>query len=156
VIWSGPATPLARMIMGVTEDPALLVSHVNGDRLDYRRENLVVRTRSESRLAAKRPKKWEGLEPYLDPDRVGVVRVPVQTELHKGMMGCVLGAARRDAAFSGGGNNIGLGIHGRDGDERGRGHGGRQSGPKAIGGPRHVCLIRSLVDSGPPTRADVA
>jgi hypothetical protein len=34
VIWSGPATPLARMIMGVTEDPALLVSHVNGDRLD--------------------------------------------------------------------------------------------------------------------------
>src|SRR6185436_19073658 len=51
---------LARIIMGVADDPALLVSHVNGDRLDCRRENLLVRTRSEVKRASKRPKKWEG------------------------------------------------------------------------------------------------
>jgi hypothetical protein len=84
VVWQGPATPLARIVMGVT-DPNLLVGHLNGDRLDCRRENLIVRTRSESRRAAKRTRKWVGLEPYPDPDRPAVVRVPVFSDKHKGM-----------------------------------------------------------------------
>lgn len=84
VVWSGSGVPLARIVLGVT-DPVLLVSHRNGDGLDCRRENLIVRTRSEARLAARPPRKWEGLEPYLDPDRPGVVRVPICTQEHKGM-----------------------------------------------------------------------
>ena len=85
VLSGGGGTPLARMVMGV-DDPALLVSHANGDRLDFRRENLVVRTRSEARRASKRPAKWDRVgEPYPDPDRPGVVRVPVATEKHAGM-----------------------------------------------------------------------
>jgi hypothetical protein len=76
---------LARIIMGIADDPDHLICHVNGDRLDCRRENLVVRTRSEVAKARKRPKKWEGLEPYADPDRPGVMRVPVCSDKHKGM-----------------------------------------------------------------------
>lgn len=76
---------LARIIMGVADDPDRLVCHVNGDRLDCRRENLVVRTRSEVAKARKPSKKWDGFEPYVDPDCPDVVRVPVCTEKHKGM-----------------------------------------------------------------------
>lgn len=84
VVQSGGNTPLARIITGVS-DPDMLVSHVNGDRLDYRRENLVVRTRSEVTRAARRPAKWEGSEAYADPDRPGVARVPVSSQKHEGM-----------------------------------------------------------------------
>jgi hypothetical protein len=76
---------MARVILGIADNAELLVSHVNGDRLDCRRENLVVRTRSQVRRAAKPPCKWEGFEPYADPDRPSVVRVPVRTMKHKGM-----------------------------------------------------------------------
>jgi hypothetical protein len=86
VVWSGRNTPLARMLMDVVDDPQQLVSHVNGDKLDCRRANLVVRTRSESRRAARRPAKWDRVgEPYPDPDRPGVVRVPVCSDKHEGM-----------------------------------------------------------------------
>src|SRR5688572_12969675 len=54
---------LARLIMGLAENPEKLVCHVNGERLDCRRENLVVRSRSEVAKARKRPKKWEGRAP---------------------------------------------------------------------------------------------
>lgn len=39
-------TPLRRLILGIT-DPEVRVSHVNGDSLDCRRENLIVRTVAE-------------------------------------------------------------------------------------------------------------
>lgn len=42
----GECTPLHRMILGVT-DRKLEIKHVNGDPLDCRRENLVVKTHSE-------------------------------------------------------------------------------------------------------------
>jgi hypothetical protein len=84
VVCSGSSTPLGRIVMGVT-DPKLLVSHVNGDRLDYRRQNLVVRTRSEVAKARKLPRKWRDLEPYPDPGDPRVVRIPIQTDLHRGM-----------------------------------------------------------------------
>src|SRR5688572_19954944 len=81
VVQRGPLTPLARIIMGVT-DPELLVSHVNGDKLDYRRENLIVRTRSEVGLARKpAPETVARLRPYPDPDRRGVWRVPLKSYL---------------------------------------------------------------------------
>jgi hypothetical protein len=80
---------LARIIMGIARNPTLLVSHRNGDRLDCRRENLIVRTRSESRLAARRPAKWDLLQPYPDPDRPDVVRVPVCSGVHRGMIALI-------------------------------------------------------------------
>jgi hypothetical protein len=49
---AGETPALHRIILGVT-DPALQVMHVNDDPLDFRRENLVVRTHSE-KLAASR------------------------------------------------------------------------------------------------------
>lgn len=76
-----PKPSLARIVMGVT-DPELLVSHVNGDKLDCRRENLVVRTRSEVALARKpSPETVARLRPYPDPDRPGVWRVPLKSYL---------------------------------------------------------------------------
>jgi hypothetical protein len=42
----GECKPLRRMILGVT-DPKLEVQHVNGDPMDCRRENLVVKTHAE-------------------------------------------------------------------------------------------------------------
>ncbi|HSI34284.1 MAG: AP2 domain-containing protein [Phycisphaerae bacterium] len=48
-----PKPSLPRVLLGIT-DPQQLVSHLNGDRLDCRRANLVIRTRSEARRAAKK------------------------------------------------------------------------------------------------------
>jgi hypothetical protein len=48
-----PKPSLSRVLLGVT-DPTMLVSHLNGDRLDCRRENLVVRTRQQVRRAARK------------------------------------------------------------------------------------------------------
>jgi hypothetical protein len=54
----GEAVPLRRIIMGVVERPAeeVLVAHINGDPLDCRRENLVLRTITQ-RLASARKRK---------------------------------------------------------------------------------------------------
>ena len=73
-----PKPPLGRIILGVT-DPSLLAVHVNGDRLDCRRANLVARSRSEV-AKAKKPsaETIERLRPYPDPDRPGVMRVPLK------------------------------------------------------------------------------
>src|SRR5204863_6004948 len=48
-----PKPTLTRILLGI-EDPQQLVCHRNGDRLDCRRENLVVRTRSLVKCAAKK------------------------------------------------------------------------------------------------------
>ncbi len=48
-----PKPSLARIILGI-EDRDQLVSHLNGDRLDCRRENLVVRTRSQVKRASRK------------------------------------------------------------------------------------------------------
>lgn len=89
VVWQGPLTPMARIILHLT-DPHLKVSHVNGNKLDCRRANLIVRTRSEVRRGAKRPAKWDRVgEPYPDPDRPGVVRVPVCSDKHEGMQALI-------------------------------------------------------------------
>jgi hypothetical protein len=48
-----PKPSLARVVLGI-DDPEQLVSHLNGDRLDCRRENLVVRTRSQVKRASKK------------------------------------------------------------------------------------------------------
>jgi hypothetical protein len=48
-----PKPSLSRIILGI-DDPQQLVSHLNGDRLDCRRDNLVVRTRAQVRRAAKK------------------------------------------------------------------------------------------------------
>src|SRR5439155_24022181 len=48
-----PKPSLARMVLGI-EDPEQLVCHLNCNRLDCRRENLVVRTRSQVNRAAKK------------------------------------------------------------------------------------------------------
>jgi hypothetical protein len=81
VVQQGPLTPLARIIMNVT-DPDLLVSHVNGDKLDFRRANLIVRTRSQVALARKpSPEMVARLRPYPDPDCPGVWRVPLKSHL---------------------------------------------------------------------------
>src|SRR5688500_17440862 len=79
VYWQRELIPLGRIIMGIVEDPDRQVSHINGDKLDFRRENLVVRTRSEVALARKPPKRWAGHAPYPDPDRPGVWRVPLRS-----------------------------------------------------------------------------
>ena len=77
---------LPRLIVGAADDREQLVCYVNGNGLDCRRENLVVRTRSEVRLAARRPEKWDRVAPpYPDPERPGVVRVPLCSEKHPGM-----------------------------------------------------------------------
>lgn len=55
----GETTPLHRIIMNVT-DPELTVMHRNGDALDCRRENLVVRTYSERSAAARKPRTYQG------------------------------------------------------------------------------------------------
>jgi transposase len=51
----GGGVPLRRLIMGVTE-PGLNVRHVNGDPLDCRRENLVIRTVKQRCRNAKKAK----------------------------------------------------------------------------------------------------
>jgi hypothetical protein len=77
---------LPRLIMGLADDPDRLVCYVNGNGLDLRRENLVVRTRSEVAKARQPTRKWDqGFEPYVDPDQPSVVRIPILTETHKGM-----------------------------------------------------------------------
>jgi hypothetical protein len=48
-----PKPSLPRTILGI-EDPEQLVSHRNGDRLDCRRENLVVRNRQQVKWASKK------------------------------------------------------------------------------------------------------
>ena len=76
-----PKTSLARIVLGVL-DPDLLVSHVNGDKLDCRRENLIVRTRSEVAQARKPSQETIArLQPYPDPDLPGVWRVPLTSYL---------------------------------------------------------------------------
>ncbi len=60
-------------------DPDLLACHANGDRLDCRRANLVVRTRSEVARARKpSPQSVASLAPYPDPGLPGVWRVPLK------------------------------------------------------------------------------
>jgi hypothetical protein len=49
-----PKPSLSRFVLGV-DDPEQLVCHRSGDHLDCRRENLVVRTRAETRRASKKP-----------------------------------------------------------------------------------------------------
>jgi hypothetical protein len=81
LVMNGSPKPLARIIMNVT-DPDLQVSHVNGDRLDCRRGNLQVRTRSQVALARKpSPQTLSRLAPYPDPDRPGVWRVPLKSHI---------------------------------------------------------------------------
>ena len=81
VVVAGVMTPLARLILNLT-DPDLLVSHANGNRLDCRRENLLVRSRSAVALARKPSAETvERLKPYPDPDRAGVWRVPLRSYL---------------------------------------------------------------------------
>src|SRR4051794_20177191 len=76
-----PKPSLARIILNVT-DRDLLISHVNGDRLDCRRENLMVRTRSEVALARKPSAETVArLAPYPDPGRPGVWRVPLKSHV---------------------------------------------------------------------------
>ncbi|HEV2294949.1 MAG TPA: HNH endonuclease [Tepidisphaeraceae bacterium] len=73
-----PKPSLGRVILGI-EDPRMLVAHANGDRLDCRRANLLVRTRSESaRLRKPSDETVNRLRPYPDPDRSGVWRVPLK------------------------------------------------------------------------------
>ena len=48
-----PKPSLARILLGIA-DPRQLVCHLNGDRLDCRRENLTVRTRAQVRRTAKK------------------------------------------------------------------------------------------------------
>lgn len=73
-----PKPSLARIVLNVT-DPESLVSHLNGDRLDCRRSNLVVRTRSEVAKARKpSPETVSRLQPYPDPTMPGVWRVPLR------------------------------------------------------------------------------
>jgi hypothetical protein len=68
--------------MGVADDPSVMVSHVNGDRLDCRCQNLFVRTRSEVAKARKpSPETVARLTPYPDPKRPGVWRVPLKSHL---------------------------------------------------------------------------
>lgn len=70
---------LARLILGIIDEPDLLVQHRDGNRLDCRRENLLVRTRSEVAKARKpSPETIASLTPYPDPDRPGVWRVPLK------------------------------------------------------------------------------
>lgn len=76
-----PKPTLARIVMNVT-DRAMQVSHINGDRLDCRRTNLVVRTRSEVALAREPSEETLArLSPYPDPDRPAVWRVPLRSHL---------------------------------------------------------------------------
>ncbi len=55
----GPQDLLHRMVLGIT-DPELVVAHLNGDPLDCRRANLLVRTKSERGQAARKIKTKNG------------------------------------------------------------------------------------------------
>ncbi len=76
---NGTPKVLARVILNVV-DSDRQVSHVNGNRLDCRRENLVVVTRSEvARARQPSPVSLAQLAPYPDPNRPGVWRVPLKS-----------------------------------------------------------------------------
>jgi len=78
VVWAGKGLPLVRIILELT-DPEMLVSHVNGNRLDCRRANLVLRNRSELAKARKTSEeRVKRFTPYPDPERPGVWRVPLR------------------------------------------------------------------------------
>jgi hypothetical protein len=78
LVIDGSPKPLARVILMVT-DPEVLVSHVNGNRLDCRRANLVLRSRSQVALLRKPSSETVARHrPYPDPNRAGVWRIPLR------------------------------------------------------------------------------
>ena len=76
-----PKPSLARVILGIKDRDAQ-VSHRNGDKLDCRRANLVVRSRSEVSQGRKPSAETVArLTPYPDPERPGVWRVPLKSNV---------------------------------------------------------------------------
>jgi hypothetical protein len=81
LVINGVPKQLTRLILNVN-DPDLQVCHLNGNRLDCRRTNLVLRTRSQVALARNpSPAAVARLTPYPDPNRTGVWRVPLKSHV---------------------------------------------------------------------------